>query len=208
MRTSTLAIALGALAATPMVLPESAEAQRGRPRRTQEIVIRGQVPTPQVVTVRPREVPSFSRQVLVPSFYDHTFWPLILPAYAIVPRSEVVGQEAADSLLAPSVAGAGAGPGVPGAQAAAPIVPTPQPAGAPVTARPADITTPEGRAQEIQSIRQELARHRARLDSLLNRQRAALDSAEARARRRLQQLPPAPADTTRRPPGTAPATPR
>ena len=200
MRTSMIAaaVAAGAVLAVSAV---PAQAQRRPPRRTQAIEIRGQVPTPQVVTVRPREVPAFDRQVLVPSFYDHTFWPLILPGYAVVPRSEVAGQGAADSLLAPSVAGAGAGPGAPGAQPGAPIVPAPLPAQPGAIARPA--TPEEARAQEIRSIRQELERHRARLDSLLNAERTRLDSAEARARRRMQQPPPS--DTTRRPPGTAPA---
>ena len=33
------------------------------PRRQETIEIRGQVPTPQVVTVRPREAPAYSRRV-------------------------------------------------------------------------------------------------------------------------------------------------
>ncbi len=60
-----------------------AHAQR-TPRRQQPIEIRGTVPTPQVVTVRPREVPAYSRQVLVPRFYDHDFWPEIQEGYAIM----------------------------------------------------------------------------------------------------------------------------
>src|SRR6187455_2855771 len=52
------------------------------PRST--IEIRGQVPTPQVVTVRPRETPAYSRRVLVPGFFDHDFWPSILPALQIL----------------------------------------------------------------------------------------------------------------------------
>ena len=52
------------------------------PRST--IEIRGQVPTPQVVTVRPRETPAYSRRVLVPGFFDHDFWPSILPPLDIV----------------------------------------------------------------------------------------------------------------------------
>ena len=53
-------------------------------RRQATIEIRGTVPTPQVVTVRPREMPSYSRQVLVPRFYDHDFWPDIQEGYAIM----------------------------------------------------------------------------------------------------------------------------
>ena len=54
------------------------------PRRQETIEIRGQVPTPQVVTVRPRESPTYSRRVLVPAFFDHDFWPSILPPLEIV----------------------------------------------------------------------------------------------------------------------------
>jgi hypothetical protein len=69
----------------------SAHAQRQpprpaqQPRRQETIEIRGQVPTPQVVTVRPRETPAYSRRVLVPAFLDHDFWPSILPPLQLVP---------------------------------------------------------------------------------------------------------------------------
>jgi hypothetical protein len=62
----------------------TASAQRRPARRQATIEIRGTVPTPQVVTVRPREVPAYSRQVLVPRFYDHDFWPEIQEGYAIM----------------------------------------------------------------------------------------------------------------------------
>jgi hypothetical protein len=51
----------------------------------QTVEIRGQVPTPQVVTVRPRAIPDYSRGVLVPAFYDQHFWPSILAPYRVVP---------------------------------------------------------------------------------------------------------------------------
>lgn len=66
-------------------------------RRQAPIEIRGQVPTPQVVTVRPREVPTYSRQVLYPRFYDHDFWPAILPAYQLVSKRQVTGMVPVDS---------------------------------------------------------------------------------------------------------------
>src|SRR5215207_164791 len=45
--------------------PTPAPSQRTQPpRRGETIEIRGQVPTPQVVTVRPREAPAYSRRVL------------------------------------------------------------------------------------------------------------------------------------------------
>ena len=72
------------------------------PRRQETIEIRGQVPTPQVVTVRPRETPAYSRRVLVPAFLDHDFWPSILPALQLVPaptrvRADSLAGRTADS---------------------------------------------------------------------------------------------------------------
>ena len=72
------------------------------PRRGEAIEIRGQVPTPQVVTVRPREAPAYSRRVLVPAYFDHNFWPSILPPLQIITpasasRSDTTGRAAADS---------------------------------------------------------------------------------------------------------------
>jgi hypothetical protein len=96
MRQAKLAIAL----AVALALPALARAQNTQTpvkRRQQPIQIRGQVPTPQVVTVRPREVPAYSRQVLYPRFYDHDFWPSILPAYQLVPRRQVTGMVPVDS---------------------------------------------------------------------------------------------------------------
>jgi hypothetical protein len=84
-----------------------ANAQRPTRRRQPTIEIHGTVPTPQVVTVRPREVPSYSRQVLVPRFYDHDFWPDIQEGYAILaPRTTAPGDTlilAADSVGTPDL---------------------------------------------------------------------------------------------------------
>src|SRR5687768_17058878 len=91
-----------------VAVPASLEAQT--PRRQAPIEIRGQVPTPQVVTVRPREVPAYSRQVLVPNFYDHDFWPSILPGYQIVQPRTVTGRMPGDTTTAPA---AGVVPGTP-----------------------------------------------------------------------------------------------
>lgn len=73
-------------------LPAAAEAQT--PRRQETIEIRGAVPAPQVVTIRPRELPAYNRQVLVPDFFDRDFWPSILPGYDLVPERVVRGDEA------------------------------------------------------------------------------------------------------------------
>lgn len=74
-----------------LFLVTSASAQVTKKKRppteggAQTVEIRGQVPTPQVVTVRPRAVPDYSRGVLVPAFYDQHFWPSILAPYRVVP---------------------------------------------------------------------------------------------------------------------------
>jgi hypothetical protein len=97
------------LAATMMLDSSAANAQRPtRPARRQATIeIRGTVPTPQVVTVRPREVPAYSRQVLVPRFYDHDFWPEIQEGYAIMSGRMVTPADslvlAADSVGTPDL---------------------------------------------------------------------------------------------------------
>lgn len=80
---SWAAVAVG-LVATLIVDATRADAQRPTRRRQSTIEIRGTVPTPQVVTVRPRSAPEYNRQVLVPRFYDHDFWPDIQEGYAIM----------------------------------------------------------------------------------------------------------------------------
>lgn len=99
MRGRTFALALTAAIALPLVAEAQDTTRATQPvrRRQAPIEIRGQVPTPQVVTVRPREVPAYSRQVLVPNFYDHDFWPSILPAYQLVPKRMVTGTAPLDS---------------------------------------------------------------------------------------------------------------
>jgi hypothetical protein len=82
--------ALLAVITTAALVPAGVEAQR-TPRRQAPIEIIGQVPTPQVVTVRPREVPAYDRRVLVPTFYDHDFWQSILPGYLLVRERTITG---------------------------------------------------------------------------------------------------------------------
>ena len=79
---------------------------RAQAPRSSTIEIRGQVPTPQVVTVRPRETPAYSRRVLVPGFFDHDFCPSILPPLDIVSaksgtRSDTTSRSTADSTARP-----------------------------------------------------------------------------------------------------------
>ena len=85
--TAGIAACAVAIAASPLLAQQTPPRPAPRtqtPRRQETIEIRGQVPTPQVVTVRPRESPAYSRRVLVPAFFDHDFWPSILPPLEIV----------------------------------------------------------------------------------------------------------------------------
>ena len=149
--------ALSVVALTLSTAPDAQAQRRPQTRREQTIEIRGQVPTPQVVTVRPRDVPAYGRQVLVPRFYDRTFWPAILPGYQVVSLRHIGPDAPLDTM--PEIVAR-----VP--EAAAPV-----PGGA---ARPGAGATPDTSAaaanaaleREIQAIREELQRRRARLDSL------------------------------------------
>jgi hypothetical protein len=96
---ATLAVLTVAVAMTVSVSAQAQQPTQAPVRRRQApIEIRGQVPTPQVVTVRPREVPAYSRQVLVPNFYDHDFWPSILPGYRLVRKRQITGALPIDSV--------------------------------------------------------------------------------------------------------------
>lgn len=117
-------------AAALALVPAVAQAQRKV--RQRPIEIRGQVPTPQVVTVRPREVPAYSRQVISPTFYNHDFWPSILPAYLLVPQRVITGTLPTDSLM---LRGDGTVPA--GARPATPVA-------VPTTTTPPDTTRPAG----------------------------------------------------------------
>lgn len=94
---SAIARAAVVAAAAIAVAPALAGAQQPTRRRQAPIVIKGQVPTPQIVTVRPREVPTYSRQVLVPRFYDHDFWPDIQTGYLVVPERQITGRTPFDT---------------------------------------------------------------------------------------------------------------
>jgi hypothetical protein len=73
--------------AGPAASQEPGAAGGAKPvRAAQAIEIRGQVPTPQVVTVRPRETPVFSREVLTPSYFDAHFWQALLTPYELAPN--------------------------------------------------------------------------------------------------------------------------
>jgi hypothetical protein len=92
-----------AAVARPAVAQEQGAGGAKQPvRAAQAIEIRGQVPTPQVVTVRPREIPVFSREVLTPSYFDAHFWRALLTPYELAPNlSSGAGATAASIVPAP-----------------------------------------------------------------------------------------------------------
>jgi hypothetical protein len=179
MRTISLSLtmmAAFALAAAP------GEAQQPTRRPTSRTIeIRGQVPTPQVVTVRPREAPQFDRNVLVPDFYNPDFLGLAIVGYQLVPRSTITGSPTdtvvlADRKMTPPAVGV-----------ITPVEPLPQqPVAAAPAAAPADTSAEAARRAEIEAIRKELAARRARLDSIAGRVQS-------------MGQPSTPRDTTRRP---------
>lgn len=177
----TIQASLG-VAVALTVCASIAEAQQPTRRGAgRTIEIRGQVPTPQVVTVRPREAPQFDRNVLVPDFYNPDFLGLATVGYQLVPRSTITGSQAdtvrlAERQMTPPAVGVITTP--------APL--PPQPVGDVTPAAPTDTTAEAARRAEIEAIRKEIALRRARLDSIAGR---------------VQRMgaPAAPRDTTGRP---------
>jgi hypothetical protein len=142
-----------------LVAASRAEAQQKNPppKKGRAIEIRGQVPTPQVVTVRPREVPTYDRHLLSPAFYTGTGSTASSEAVQLVPESQIRGTAALDTLPA-GLAREGGVPTI------APLELHPD------SMRNRRDTAVAARAgastAEIEAMRHELALRRARLDSL------------------------------------------
>ncbi len=124
----------------------------------QAIEIRGQAPTPQVVTVRPREVPTYEPAALPNAVMASGAWPAVSSPYAIAPANQLAGQLPIDTTAAGLARGGARAGGVAVAAGAA---------GAEDAAGRAGRAAPTGAsAAEIEAMRRELAMRRARLDSL------------------------------------------
>lgn len=126
------------------------------PKKGQAIEIRGQVPTPQVVTVRPREVPAYDRHLLSPAFYNGVGSASSPGGVQLVPESQIRGTTALDT--------------IPAALASEGGVPTVGPlavhADSMRNRRDTAATRAGASTAEIEAMRHELAVRRARLDSL------------------------------------------
>jgi hypothetical protein len=126
------------------------------PKKGQAIEIRGQVPTPQVVTVRPREIPTYDRQLLAPAFYNGTGSTASTGGVQLVPESQIRGTTALDTLPAGMAHEGG--------------VPTVGPLAVHRDSlrnrRDTSATRAGASTAEIEQMRHELAVRRARLDSL------------------------------------------
>lgn len=134
----------------------SAQQKGPPPKKGQAIEIRGQVPTPQVVTVRPREVPTYDRQLLAPAFYNGTGSTASTGAVQLVPESQVRGSTALDTMPA-IMAHEGGVPTV------GPLAVHPD---SMRNVRDTAATRAGASTAEIEAMRHELAVRRARLDSL------------------------------------------
>jgi hypothetical protein len=78
--------ACGALAALALAARPARAQQGAAPaRRTDVVEIRAQAPVPQVVTVRPRVIPTFHADALDVAFVDRHLGSAIRAPYAIVP---------------------------------------------------------------------------------------------------------------------------
>jgi hypothetical protein len=159
-----LTFSLSALLALGVTASFAEAQQPARQPRSRTIEIRGQVPTPQVVTVRPRETPQFDRNVLVPDFYNPDLLGLAMVGYQLVPRSTITGSQADTVILAERKT---TPPAVGVISTPEPL--PPQPVTAVTPAAPADTSADAARRAEIEAIRKELAARRARLDSIAGR---------------------------------------
>lgn len=186
-RVLLVALVAVALVAAPALHAQQAPARKP-PRAGQTIVIHGQVPTPQVVTVRPREVPQYSRQVLGQDVEHDSFWDALTTPYQLVARGQVTGHLPIDSAAAVVAGGppldlqsqtaqmeamrselAQRRARLDSLQAASRVAAERQQAADSATraanAR-ASAADSASRAAEIEALQQELARRRAKLDSL------------------------------------------
>jgi hypothetical protein len=130
----------------------AAQGQQPAPKKPgtgQPIEIRGQAPTPQVVTVRPREVPTYKPASLPGAVMGSGSWPSVTAGYTITQTDQLAGRLPLDTSAAGIARGGQMVGGVAVASAAA------HPGGAAGTS-----------ATEIEQMRAELAMHKARLDSL------------------------------------------
>ncbi len=76
----------GAQDTTHHVTPRRTQPPRaGAVHRVQTLEIRAQVPVPQVVTVRPRVVPTFRAEALDSALVDEHFWTALRAPYQAVP---------------------------------------------------------------------------------------------------------------------------
>lgn len=150
---------IGLAAACTIAPTLAAQGQQPAPKKPstgQAIEIRGQAPTPQVVTVRPREVPAYTPVSLPGAVMASSSWPSVTAGYAITQSDQLAGRLPLDT----SAAGIARGGAMLGGAALAGAAAHPGGAGAGGGA-PAGVS-----ATEIEAMRAELKMRRARLDSL------------------------------------------
>jgi len=152
---------LSAAIVVPGALYAQGQAAKPAPKKPatgQAIEIRGQAPTPQVVTVRPREVPAYAPAALPGAVLASGAWPTASAAYTISPTNQLAGRLPLDTTQAGLARGGAALGGVSVAAAAG--------GAQTLSTGPAPGAMSAASAAEIEAMRKELAMRKARLDSL------------------------------------------
>lgn len=85
------ALLLGCVLFAARAEAQSDSSKTGAPRRRGVIAIVGQLPTPQVTTIRPRALPDYDRSVLSPAFFDRHF-DAMLTSPVVVTRMNIDGR--------------------------------------------------------------------------------------------------------------------
>ena len=65
-----MSAAVNGVAAQQSTPPQGTPPVTPAPTKRRALEIRGQAPAPEVVTVRPREVPKYTHRIIAPSLYD------------------------------------------------------------------------------------------------------------------------------------------
>ena len=95
-----LAIVLAARVAAAQGQQPAPKPVPKKPTTGQTVEIRGQAPTPQVVTVRPREVPAYAPSGLPKAVMTAGAWPSVTAAFSVTPASQLAGRLPLDTSAA------------------------------------------------------------------------------------------------------------
>jgi hypothetical protein len=100
----SIAPAIARAQGQPVPPPPAQQPQQPQPPSPQKrraLEIRGQAPAPEVVTVRPREIPQFQRAIIAPILYDAPPAAAKIAYYIVLPGPLPEPRSAAQSTPAP-----------------------------------------------------------------------------------------------------------